>query len=146
MTNEIESLIKSIVPNAHIQVRERDSIFSRKYIAITIAASNYQINNVSGQFPACVSLSLNPEKMDLCVQIFGGMGGQYIYREPNKEDQKESYLAMVGIKIPFRKPKAQKENVMKAIAKFVENWKMAIIENMDNLTNKEYVDYVKAIS
>jgi hypothetical protein len=146
MTNTIESLIKGIAPNAHIIVQERNSHFSGSYIQIIVAASDYEINRVKGQFPACVSLSLNPKTMDLGVQIYGGMGGNIIYRKPNMDDPSERYYAMKGIKIPFRRPKPNEASVLKTIAKFVENWKEAIKENLPVLCHNDAVDYEKAIS
>ena len=146
MTNTIESLIKRIAPNAHVIVQERNGAFSGTYIKIVVAASDYEINRVGGQFPACVSLSLNPATMDLCVQIYGGMGGNIIYRKPNMDDPSERYLAMKGIKIPFRRPKPNEASVLKTIAKFVENWKEAIKENLPVMCHNDAVDYEKAIS
>jgi len=146
MTNTIESLIKGIAPNAHVIVEERKGWFTGSYIAIIIAASSYEINRVKGQFPACASLSLNPETMDLQVQIYGGMGGNIIYRKPNMDNPVERYLAMAGIKIPFRRPKPNEASVLKTIARFVENWKEAIKENLPVMCHNDVVNYEKAIS
>jgi hypothetical protein len=60
---------------------------------------------------------------------FGGMGSQYVS------------LKQSNIKIPFRKPKATEESVLKAFEKFIIAYKQTIYDNMPNLAFQQYVDY-----
>ena len=127
MKEQITALIKSIAPNCHLEIVDRAG-FGGDYTRITIAASNYEINRVKGQYPACVSLCLSAG--GLTSQIFGGMGGDCIYRLPDKNDPKEKYLALSRVKIPFRKVKNESKFVLPAIERFVTAWKKAIQENI----------------
>lgn len=141
MTTQIETILKQVLPNtAKIIVAER-TLLGDKYIKIMFAISDYQINNVAEQFPQCVSLILHLETLELSVQIFGGMGGNRIYLKPNLDNPQEKYLAMVGVKIPFRKPKPELKNVLACVQKFAENWLIALKENKDRLMYSNYVDY-----
>lgn len=144
MKDTIQSLLTKLLPNAFVTVEERTHFFGGSYIKIRIAASDYEINNVKGQHPALVSLSLDLNTLDLVPQCFGGCGGQHIYRKPRKDDPSEQYLALKGIKIPFRKPKAEEKHVLAAIERFALNWKKAVQENIDEMPYPE-VDFSKAI-
>lgn len=88
-----------------------------------------------------VSLMLNLKTLDLHPQVFGGMGGQCIYREPNHEDPKERFLAMQSVKIPFRTPAKNEKDVLRAIELFAINYKKTLIENIDKLMSREHVNY-----
>lgn len=143
MKNEIEKILARVVPGAFTIVRKNLNHFSGKQeINILIAATDDEINNVRGQYPACVSLCLVVDSMELCCQIYGGMGGQCIYRKPNKADPKEAYFALKSIKIPFRKPSRNREAVLKAIEKFAANWKETLKENLSVMPYP--YDYEKA--
>lgn len=111
------------------------------FIGIQIAASGYDINGVSNQKCQMVSLRLGLDDMELAIQVFGGCGGGRIDLIPDKNKPEEKYLASVGCKIPFRKPKAELKFVLLAIEKFANNWLIALDENFDRLKYKEYVDY-----
>jgi hypothetical protein len=95
-----------------------------------IAATADEINRVRGQHPACVSLLLEVDSMILLPQVFGGMGGQCIYRLPNKEIPEERFLALKSIKIPFRRPSPNETAVLKAIEKFATNWRETLKQNL----------------
>jgi hypothetical protein len=114
-------------------------------IRIWAACSDYLINQCRDQKPQMVSLGIFRD-MELKPFSFGGMGGGRIYLIPNKDDPKESWLAMVGYKIKFRTPKPNKEKVLEAIGKFFDNYKQALIDNIDRLKYKEYVDYNKLLN
>jgi hypothetical protein len=106
-----------------------------------MAASNYEINRVSGQYPQYVSLMLDLSDMDLHTQVFGGNGGDRIYLIPDKNDPKEKYLAMAGRRIPFRKPKPNEKNVLDAIRRFAQNYRNTLVENRDRLMYQDVVNY-----
>lgn len=69
------------------------------------------------------------------------MGGQSIYRKPNKDVDNEKYLAMKSVKIPFRMPKKEEKNVLDCVEKFAKNWVLALKENKDVLMYQDYVNY-----
>jgi hypothetical protein len=142
LKNKIELILKKILPKFYIKVWVYKNFFDdNKNIGIIISASNYEINNVEGQYPQAVSLSLDLKTLELRPQIFGGNGGQSIYRDPNMNDPKEKYLVMKSIKIPFRTPPKNEEAVLKAIEKFAENYKKAIKDNIDVLRYRDIIDY-----
>jgi hypothetical protein len=139
---KIEKILDKVLPGFYKNVFVRKNYFDNgEYIGIIMAASNYEINRVKGQYPQDVSLMLDVNDMDLHVQVFGGNGGNRIYLVPDKNDPKEKYLAMAGVKIQFRTPKKEEKFVLQAIEKFAENYKIALKENKDRLFYKEYVDY-----
>jgi len=139
---KIEKILDKVLPGFYKNVFVRKNYFDNgESIGIIMAASNYEINRVKGQYPQDVSLMLDVNDMDLHVQVFGGNGGNRIYLVPDKNDPKEKYLAMAGVKIPFRTPKKEEKFVLQAIEKFAENYKIALKENKDRLFYKEYVDY-----
>jgi len=147
LKEKIEAILKKVVPNFYHKVWVYNNFFGEgKSFGILISASDYLINNVEGQYPQVVSLSLNLKTLELQPQVFGGNGGQSIYREPNMDDPKEKYLAMKSIKIPFRTPNKNEESVLKAIEKFAENYKKAIKENIDVLKYRDIVDYNSLIN
>lgn len=140
-TVNIENVLKSVLPaNTFISVRERKCL-GIEYIAIAFAASDYDINGVLGQKPQIVSLNLDLETLELHPQIFGGNGGQCIYRKPNLNDPKEKYLAMKGVKIPFKRPKSEERFILAAIERFAKNWVIALKENKDVLQYQDIVNY-----
>lgn len=145
MKPQIEAILSDVVPNAFWYVQEYTNGFTnKKETKIVIAATQDEINNVKGQYPACVSLLLENETKKLDVQIFGGMGGNFIYRLPNKEIPSEFYLALKSIKIPFRRPQPKEEAILKAIKKFAENWKATVKENLGKFPyNYDYAGAVK---
>ena len=112
-----------------------------QYLKIWIACSDVNINNVAGQKVQAVSLCLELNTMDLYPQIYGGMGGQCIYRLPNLNDPSEKFLAMKSVKIPFRKPKPEEKNILDAVSKFCDNYIKALEINIDVLMYQNLVDY-----
>jgi len=142
LISKINAILQKEVPNFFYSVTKTKSYFgNEEQIAIKIAASDYEINNVRGQYPQLVSLLLNVNTMDLNVQVFGGNGGQRIYRDINPNDPKEKYYAMIGIKVPFRTPQKNEKAVLNAIQKFVQNYKQALRDNIQTLRYKNNVDY-----
>jgi hypothetical protein len=142
LIQQIETTLKSVLPTSiFINVVEYKQFFGGNCIGIMLAIKDYNINGVNGQRPQAVSLSLDPKTLELQPQIFGGNGGQSIYRQPNRELREEKYLYMQSVKIPFRKPKPEIDNVLKAIKTFAENYIKILKENKDVLMYKEYVDY-----
>lgn len=110
-------------------------------LAIFIATSETNINNVNNQKPNIVSLILNLNTMDLTPQIFGGNGGQSFYRNINPNNPDEKFLAMRSVKVPFRKPQQNETSVLKAIETFCKNYKKLLIENYDLLRYPEFNNY-----
>lgn len=143
MKTEVENILKNVLPSkTNIIVKECKNYFGNgTYLAIAFSVSDYLINNVSGQYPQIVSLSLDLQTLELHPQVFGGNGGQCIYLIPDKNNIKEKYLAMAGLKIPFRTPKKENKFVLSAIEKFAENWLKAIKENKERLMYQNYVNY-----
>lgn len=143
MKQEITDLLTSLLSSKGFVfgVSEHKNVFSGNYLKIWVACSEININDVSGQKPQLISLNLDIEPLELTVQIFGGNGGQNIYRKPNLNHPEEQYLAMKGIKIPFRKPAPNKESVLKAIEKFVKCYIEKLKENKEVLEYKNIVNY-----
>ena len=146
MVNEIKNLLFKAVPAAYIEVAEYRKVFGGQAIKIVIAASALQINRVSGQYPQKVSLSLDLDDLELAVQVYGGSGGNRIYCIPDENNPKEKYLAMASRKIAFRKPKAEKKFVLKAIERFALKWKQALKDNREVLMYQDLIDYDQIIN
>lgn len=142
MESKVLDLLKKTLPSkTNIIVQKRKNCFGGFYIKIMFAASEIEINRVSGQFPQVVSLSLDLDTLELGPQIFGGNGGQFIYRKPNLNDPREKYLAMKSVKIPFKKPKKEEKFILSAIERFGLNWVKTLKENKDELKYQEIVNY-----
>lgn len=136
---EFQQIIDKTLPGFLSIVRERTCL-GHKSIMIMIAASNYEINGVKGQYPQCISLSHSDDE-SLVIQHFGGMGGQTVFCIPDKNNDREKYLAMAGMTVPFRKPKNTKDSILKAFEKFLVNYKQTLIAYRERLMYKEFVDY-----
>jgi|TARA_R110000796_G_scaffold59008_6_gene135969 hypothetical protein len=142
MKTQVQELLVSKLPKGfNIIVDERKSCFGGKYLKIAFSPNTHLINGVSGQYPQLVSLSLDLDDMELQTQVFGCNGGGRIYREVDKDHPRERFLAMVGVKVPFRKPKKETKFVLKAIERFVENYMKVLKENAEVLRYKSVVDY-----
>ena len=147
LKNEIaEILTKKLKNKFAFDVTMHKGLGGTPFMKIWIACSNIDINGVSGQKPQVVSLMLEPDTMDLHPQIFGGNGGQSIFRQPNLNDPAEKYLAMKSVKIPFRRPQPTAEKVKACIEKFVDNYITALKENKDVLMYKNLVNYDEVLS
>lgn len=147
LKSKIEAILNKVVPNFYHRVWIYKSYFGQgKNLGIVIAASDYAINNVRGQYPQAVSLTLDLSSLELNPQVFGGNGGRVIYRKPNMEDPSEKYLAMKSVKVPFRTPTKEEGAVLKAIEKFAENYKKTLRENRDTLKYTDIVDYDALLS
>lgn len=142
METKILEVLKKVLPSkTHFIVCEWKSFYGGKFVKIMFAPTTVELHRVHEQFPQVVSLILDLETMELKPQIFGGMGGQSIYRKPNKSIPNEMYLAMKSVKIPFRTPKKEEKNVLECIERFAKNWIETLKENKDVLMYKEYVNY-----
>lgn len=142
----IKAIIEKELPRFWYEVTERKSSFSGSYIAIKIAASVHEINRVQGQHVQMVSLSLDPNKWDLHTQVFGGMGGQSIYRKINPEIKRERNNAMASERVPFRTPKPNQKDVLRAIELFCINYKKKLAEHFEVLIYHDIVDYDKLLN
>jgi len=136
LIREIQNILNKTLPaGCYIEVVPITSLGINS-IKIFFAASDVDINRVSGQKPQAVSLSLEVKNLLLETQIYGGNGGGRITRKVNPDDPKERFYAMKGIQIPFRKPKNETVAVLKAIEKFATNWVELIRANKSILTNQ----------
>jgi hypothetical protein len=142
---EVNKIIAETLPGFWSKVYEYKSI-GGKYIAIKIACASYEINRVEGQRPQVVSLCLDPQTLELKPQVFGGNGGQSIYRDIDPNHPTEKFLAMQSIKIPFRKPTPKLESVYKAISKFCLNYKEALTNNIEKLKYRDTIDYYQLLN
>jgi hypothetical protein len=134
MTSKIESNLKKILPGGcYIHIGKYKG-FAGEYIKIAFAAGEKQPNSYSR--PQQVSLSLNFDKLELAVQMYGGTGGQSIEIKPENPHR---YCQRV--RIPFRKPQKTETKVLSYIDKFANNWLNALKENIDNLMHSDTVDY-----
>lgn len=138
---DIEKTLKNTLPSkAYIDVATA-TVLNSPYIRIRFAASATNINGVQGQKPQIVSLNLDIKTLELTPQVYGGNGGQHIFRKPDKNNPAEKFLAMQSIKVPFRKPKPEIEKILAAIEKFAKNWLDLLKENKDALMYQNVVDY-----
>lgn len=139
---EVENILNNSLPSKVFKyVGIKKNFYGGYYLRIGIAASEHNINGVSGQKPQIVSLCLDFDEMELKPQIFGGNGGQCLYRKPDPNNPKEKYLAMCRVKLPFRKPKPELKFIYKAIEGFCDKWVKAINDNIDVLMYKDIIDY-----
>ena len=126
-------------------VYESNGAFGGKYICLWIACSTHEINRVQGQRPQMVSLMLDLKDMELRPQVFGGNGGQCIYREPDRNNPMERHLAMKSVKVPFRKPKGTPEAVVECVGRFCDAYIKTLNDNYDQLRYKDVVEYDKLL-
>lgn len=142
METKILELLRKILPSkTNIIVKHYEGWFGGSFTKIMFSVSNHEIHQVKEQFPQVVSLLLDKKTLELSVQIFGGMGGNHIYRKPNMDDPKEKYLAMKSVKIPFRTPKKEEKNVLECIERFGKNWLQALKDNKNELMYQNIVNY-----
>lgn len=140
-TKVLELLEKTLPSKTNLIVKEWKSFYGGKFLKIMFSVSNFEIHNVSEQYPQCVSLILDLETLELKPQIFGGMGGQCIYRKPDKSVRNEMYLAMKSVKIPFRTPIKEETKVLECIERFGKRWLETLKENREVLMYQNYVNY-----
>jgi len=142
MKEKIIAILGKTLPKGfNIIVSEYNGFGNDKYLKIAFSPNTKQTNNVRGQYPQLVSLSLCLHNMTLQPQIYGGNGGKCIYREIDPNHPKEKYLAMVSVNVPFRKPKKEEKFVLAAIERFAINYIKTLKENKEKLRYKDIVDY-----
>lgn len=143
MQTEILEILQKTLPKSFVYdaIERKQPLGNGSYIKIWAACSDININNVQGQKIQVVSLCLELDTLELYPQVFGGNGGQCIYRKPNLEDSSEKYLAMKSVKIPFRKPKQERTKVLAAIEKFFKNYIEVLKENKENLMYQNLINY-----
>lgn len=137
---QIEEVLNRTLPHKVYRNVWVGKFMDTQYVGIVIAASDYEINRVRGQFPQDVSLCLD-ENLELYPQAFGGNGGQSIYCIPDRNNPKEKYLAMASRRVPFRKPKKEIRFVLGAVERFAQNWVATLKENKSILMYQDYVNY-----
>ena len=130
MLLELTKILDNTLSGFYYSVTERKNCFGGEFIAINIATSDYAINGVRGQFYNNISMSLYPD-FELKFQIYGGNGGQCIYRTIDPKIEKEKYLALSREKITFRTPQKNKEAVLKAFQKVCERYIETLIKIND---------------
>jgi len=120
---EIDKILNSELIGFNIETGIRiQPIGNDKYIKVSISTSNFEINNVSRQYHNHISFMIE-EDLTLRFQIFGGMGGQSIYRSVDENNPKEKFYALQRVKIPFRTPKKDRDSVLKAIKNICTKYK-----------------------
>ncbi len=145
MKEQILAILETELPKFWKEVNQYKGFLGGNFLAIKAAADNYLINGVSGQRAQSVSLSLDLDTLELQVQIYGGNGGNRIYREPNRNDDKEKYLAMKGVKVPFRTPQKNEAAVLRAITKFFKTYKETLQSNIDVLCYRDRINYAELL-
>ena len=132
---EIQSILDKKLPS---QITGKavltKSCFGNEFIAIHIYMGGGQtINNVRGQYPNHISMSLGMhEKMDLKFQIYGGSGGRGVERNIDPSIAREKYNAMSHENISFRTPAPTKEAVLKSISGVCDKY-LAMLQDFKNL-------------
>lgn len=131
----------------YIKVQMYLSPLGRKEtLAIYIATTDKCINGVNGQLTDLVSLRLDSD-LTLETQCFGGCGGGSLYRNIDKNNSEEKYLAMKSVKVGFRKPQQTEKAVLNAISKFADNYLKTLkdIQSLGLLRYTDLVDYSKLL-
>ena len=131
MKQDFLKILDKTLAGFHYSVQERKNCFGGEFLAINIATSDYAINNVRGQFYNNISMSLDSD-LELKFQIYGGNGGQSIYRTIDPNIEREKYLALSHEKISYRTPQKNKEAVLKAFQKVCERY----IETLININDR----------
>lgn len=138
--DKFEQVVQSVLPEFYSKVFHRKSFYG-DYLGIFVACSDKKIHNVENQYPQLVSLMFDLKTEELTVQIFGCMGGNRIFTIP----QKNLYLAMEAVKIPFRKSKGIDAS-LKTLGKFLQSYKATLIQHRDILKYSDLVDYSKLLN
>lgn len=141
LATKIEIILRDTLPKNAFRVIQEREFLGDKSLIIGFAASSHKINGVAWQYPQFCALMLHLRDMSLNTQHVGGSGGGSIYRKPDMNHDKEKYLAMKGVKIPFRKPQPTEEAVLKAVERFCQRWVQALKDNREVLMYQNLVDY-----
>jgi len=116
---------------------------SEEQVAIEISCSNERIGGVRGKTPQLVSLSLNMKSMDLLPRQFGFDSDvkTSVHILPNRKLESEKHITYKEIKVPFRKPKKTREDVLACIGRFCDNYVKVLNDNKNVLMYQDLVDY-----
>jgi hypothetical protein len=121
MVIELTNILDNTLSGFYYTVTERKNCFNGAFIAVNIATSDYCINQVRGQFHNNISMSLSSD-YELIFQVYGGNGGQRIYRSIDPNIEREKHLALGSEKISFRTPQKNKEAVLRAFQKVCDRY------------------------
>ena len=92
---QVRAILAEELQGFWYEVREYNFL-SDPCVNIAMAAKDFLINGVPDQRPQQVVLTYG----------YGELKSHYpVYREPDRSKPEEYYLAMKGVKVPFRKPK-----------------------------------------
>jgi hypothetical protein len=141
----VEETVSYHLPDGFISNIGLYKVLGASYISIFIHpdTNGVTVSQVSNQYPWAVSLSLDPDTMELETQVFGGMGGNSILLHPN--DRTPRPYMYDAVKVPFRKPGKSQTSVMKALAKFIMRYIETLQANKDRLLHVDMVtDEVRA--
>jgi hypothetical protein len=145
MIEKIEAVLTANLPKSvTFQVNEgKNCLGGNTYWAIRIYTAfknGRTINDVRGQFANHISLNLD-DSLQLSFQVFGGMGGQRVYRNIDTTNEKERFYAMVGEKIPFRTPQKIEGKVLESLTKVCQRY----IETLQNIKGRGLLRHVNEV-
>lgn len=136
VVKKAEAIIKKVFPKFWYEVEIKDTLFGQtadgekiKKCEIVLAPSKEQskygiiIPNGFGMWFSQDDLILEPI----------GFGGRYNGNRIDLNPPQGSYLAMTGLKIPFRKNKSDVKSLLKNFENYLTRIKVLLIENYDNL-------------
>jgi len=126
---KFEIILAKHLPKFYWKIVQRNHVIGEEfYLKIVIACNNKSRDDNEGYYPQRIALMCDG-KYELQPFNFGGMGSRYVMTKDE------------AIKLPFRKPKANEDSVVKAFEKFILAYKQSIYDNMPNLMFQQYVDY-----
>lgn len=131
-----EKVLNDTLPKFYTEVIKYKHFDNSESLIILISAFNKLINNVKGQYPQLVSLIYDIDTEVLDLTYYQGCGGKSIYVKP----QKNFFLHMESIKIPFRKTSGLDKS-LRALEKFLMNYKKALSDNHNILMYQDIVNY-----
>lgn len=142
MKDKIQQVLSNNLPKGvFTKVWEQKALFSDSMVIyFMLYTSENTINRVDWQFPDAISFRLYLEDMELAPQCIGGCGGQVLYRNIDPSNHKEQYLAMQGVKVPFRKPQANEVAILKAVKKLCHSY-IETLQSFKDMGLLRYTDY-----
>lgn len=118
----VEKILNEELPKSAWRSVSITKVLGGYWLSVEFAGADYNINDVKGQRPLSASLRLDGG-MELKTQ---GYGSRRIYFSIDENNPKEKNLALSGSNIPFRTPKKEEAAVLRAIRRFVQNWRKVI--------------------